>query len=228
ELDPELDNRGRQLREARRERDADPVGLGARLAQRERAPPRAAADEPGGERDLADEAVAPFRPSERGLEERAERAAEGQLVADRLGELERLRELGRWAATAHPRGRPASRQAPGAPAVRPQAFGDGATREPGKLSEPAHPERLQLLVALPLERQQRQRQRREEAPHLLVADDEQLPGSRDGGRRERGEAAPRSADPCVPRRADRGERPPQRRLEPAVEPLDAARLEVGD
>ena len=68
-------------------------------------------------------------------------------------------------------GRPTSRQAPGAPAVRPQTFGDGATREPGKLSKPANSERFELFVALPFERQQCQRQRREEAPDVFVAHD---------------------------------------------------------
>ena len=162
ELEPELEDGSRQLREPRRERDADAVGLGARLAQGQRPPPRAAADEPRRERDLAHEAVAALGSRERRLDERAERAAQRQLVPDRLRELERLRELRRRAAAAHACGRAASRQAPGAPAVRPQSFGDGATREPGKLSKPAHSERFELVVTLPLERQQRQRQRCEE------------------------------------------------------------------
>src|SRR4029077_18195077 len=130
-----------------------------------------------GERDLADEAVAPFRPCERGLDERAERAPERQLVAARLGGLERLDELGMWAAPAHARCRSASRQAPGAPAVRPQSFSNGATREPGKLSKLSHAERFELFVALPLEWQQGERQRREEAADLFVAHDEQLAGT---------------------------------------------------
>ena len=228
ELEPELEHGSRQLGEPRCERDADAVGVGARLAQRQRPPPGAAADELRRERDLADEAVAPLGPCERRLDERAERAAQRQLVADRLGELERLRELGRRAAAAHARGRSASRQAPGAPAVRPQSFGDGATREPGKLSKLSHSERFELVVALPLERQQRERQRCEELPHLVVADDEQLPGLRDRGGRERGEPPACRADARIPVRADRGERALQRRVEAAVQPLDPARLEVRD
>jgi len=77
------------------------------------------------------------------------------------------------APAAHARGRPTSRQAPGTPAVRPQTFGDGATREPGKLSDFANSERFELFVALPLERQQAERQRSEETPDLVVAHDEQ-------------------------------------------------------
>ena len=39
------------------------------------------------------------------------------------------------------------RQAPGAPAVRPQSFGDGTTREPGKLSDRSYSELLELVRA---------------------------------------------------------------------------------
>src|SRR5207302_8925720 len=101
---------------------------------------------PGGERDLADEAVAALRPRQDRLDQHPECTAERQLVPDRLRKLERLGKLGRRSATAHPRGRPASRQAPGAPAVRPQSSGDRASREPGKLSKPANSERFELLV----------------------------------------------------------------------------------
>src|SRR5947209_6318396 len=144
--------------------------------------------------------VAPFRPRKRGFDDRPERAAQRQLVADRFRKLERLDELSRWAATAHTRGRPTSRQAPGAPAVRPQAFGDGASREPGKLSEPADSECFQFGAALPFERQQRERQRREEVADLLVAHDEDLAAARDGRRCERGEASAGDADTCIPLR----------------------------
>src|SRR3954454_595955 len=112
--------------------------------------PPAASPSPGrhevrGERDLANEAVAPLGTPEDRLHERTERAAQRQLVADRFGELEGLHELRRWAAAAHACGRAASRQAPGAPAVRPQSFGDGTTREPGKLAEPPHTECGELV-----------------------------------------------------------------------------------
>ena len=153
-------------------RSASALGSRSVSVRRQEPPPT----RPCGECDLADEAVATLGPRQRRLDERAECAPERELVSDRLGELERLRKLGRWAATAHARGRSASRQAPGAPAVRPQSFGDGATREPGKLSELSNSERFELFVALPFERQQAERQRREEAPDLFVAHDEQLPG----------------------------------------------------
>ena len=111
-------------------------------------------------------------PREHRFDKCAEYTPQRELVADRLWKLERLRELGGWTAAAHARGRSASRQAPGAPAVRPQSFGHGATREPSKLSKLSNSERFELFVALLLERQQAQRQRSEEAPDLLVAYDE--------------------------------------------------------
>src|SRR4029077_2668732 len=78
-------------------------------------------------------------------------------------------------------------QAPGAPSVRPQPFGDGTAREPGKLSDRAYPPLLELLVALPLERQARQPQRAREGSCAVVGDDQRLPGPRDVRRCERGE-----------------------------------------
>src|SRR5262249_5282877 len=150
------------------ERDPDPVGIPARLAQGQRPSPRTAGLEPGCERDLADEAVAPLGSCERGLDEPCECSSQRQLVADRLRELERGGDEGGWATAAHPRGHPTSRQAPGAPAVRPQTFGDGASREPGKLPQLANSERFELFVATTLERQERERQRREELRELLV------------------------------------------------------------
>src|SRR5262249_517438 len=130
------------------------------------------------------------------------------------------------AATAHARGRPTSRQAPGTPAVRPQTFGNGASREPGKLTELANPKCFELCGALPLERQQAERQGSEEVPNLLGADDEQLAAARNGGSGEGGEAAAGDADAGVPLRADGPERAAQRGVETPVEPLDPARLEV--
>src|SRR5205823_3175131 len=60
----------------------------------------------------------------------------------------------------------------------------------------------------------------------LVGDDEDLPGTRDTRRGERGEPACGSAGAHVPGRADGGERPLERALEPTVEPLDSGSLEV--
>ena len=142
-------------------------------------------------------------------------------------ELEPLGDLGRR------RPRPdacvalAPRQAPGAPAVRPQSFGDGAARQPGKLSD------LLARRAAPsssrrssLERQQRQRQRREE---LAACGRRRRPAPAPAGRRrggERGEPPVGRAGARVPRGADRRERALERRRDAAVEPLDAARVEV--
>src|SRR5204863_6853228 len=133
----------RQLGEAWRERDTDPLGVATRLAQGQRPPPRAAGLQPGREGDLADEPIAPLGPCERGFDESRQCTPQRQLVADRFRELERGGDDGGRAATAHARGRPTSRQAPGAPAVRPQTFGDGATRKPGKLPQLAYSERLE-------------------------------------------------------------------------------------
>src|SRR5262249_1147368 len=154
----------------------------------QRPAPRAAALEPGRERNLADEAIAPLGPCESGVDEPRQRTPQRELVADRLRELERGGD-GCGRATAAPaRGRPPSPQAPGAPGVRPQTFGHGATRQPGKLPQLANPERLELLVAAALEREERERQRREELRQLLVGDDDRLPRPRDRSCGERGEA----------------------------------------
>ena len=157
-------------------------------------------DEPGRERDLADEAVAPLGPCERGVDERTERAAQCQLVADRLGELERLRNSAggrrpRTRAAAPPLARPQAR--------RPSGPNRSATAPPGSpASCPSFaPERFQLVVALPLERQQRERQRREEPPHLLVARRRAAARPRDGRSCERGEAPAGGADARVPLRS---------------------------
>src|SRR5205085_3218819 len=115
-----------------------------------------------------------------------------------------------------------------APAVRPQSSGDGAAWKPGKLPEPADSECLQLCAALPLERQQRERQRCEEVPDLVVAHDEELPATCDGGGCERGEPAAGGADAGIPVLPDGAERPSERGIEPSVQPLHPARLEVGD
>ncbi len=62
----------------------------------------------------------------------------------------------------------------------------------------------------------------------LVGDDDRLPGLRDRRCCERGESSSGRADACVPLRADRRERAPERGLETAVQPLDSAGLEVRD
>src|SRR5205814_7056157 len=123
------------------------------------------------------------------VEQHAERAPQRQLVRDRIRELQTLDELARRAAAPNAPPLAAPRQAPGAPAVRPQSFGDGAARKPGKLTQPPNSKLLQLLLRLLLEREQVDGQRREELARLLVRDDEQLPRLRDRRRRERGELA---------------------------------------
>jgi hypothetical protein len=61
ELEPQLDNRRRQLGELRRKRRAEPRRVGGRLAERHRPAPRGAADEPRPERDLPRRPPGAFR-----------------------------------------------------------------------------------------------------------------------------------------------------------------------
>ena len=205
--------------------------LGSRSV--ERAPPRAAADEPcrrarpcgrSGSRAPAGRAAVS---SER---RRARAAASARCRPPRGTRATPTSSAG----GRRPRTRAAaaaSRQAPGAPAVRPQPFGNGATREPGKLSELSNSE------LLPAPRSARrssgssvERQRREELSACARrATTSTCPGRATRGRGERGEPAlgrARRARPSAAPTAASARL--QRRLEPAVEPLDTARLEVGD
>src|SRR5207244_9816664 len=124
------------------------------------------------------------------------------------------------------RGRPTPRQAPGVPAVRPQTFGDGTARQPGKLAEPSNSQLAQLPRAPALEREQLERKRPEELAPALVRDDERLTRPRDARGGERSEPALRRPDPRLPARPDRGERPLERLLEPSVAALAPPRLDV--
>src|SRR6266702_2243197 len=64
--------------------------------------------------------------------------AEGELVGERLRKLEPLGDF-RWRLAGLDLRRVlAPRQAPGAPAVRPQSFGNGSARQPGKLADLRH------------------------------------------------------------------------------------------
>ena len=65
---------------------------------------------------------------EEALDENRERAPQRELVPNRLGKLERLDELSRGPSSPHAPAVSSSRQAPGAPPVRPQSFGYGAAR----------------------------------------------------------------------------------------------------
>src|SRR6478735_8727089 len=174
QLEPECEHRCGELRELRPERRPQYPPLRARLAQRHRPPPRASADEPRRERDLADLPPTALGAREDPVEQCRQRPPEGQLVADRLRELEPLGDLRRRPASAYLRRVFTPRQAVGAPAVRPQSFGNGGTRQPGKLSDLLHPELLELLAPPLFERKQCQRERREELLRLLVGDDEGL------------------------------------------------------
>ena len=203
---------------------AQPVAIGGGVAKRHRPPPRAAADEAPGKRELAQGPATAFRPGEQPVDEHAERAPQRQLVADRFREVEPLDELRRGTAPAHASLRAASRQPPGAPAVRPQSFGDGATRQPGKLSEPLDPELLQLVAAARARARSRSSgSGARKSCVSLVGDDQRLARARDVRRREGGELprrlpTARASQPAPTAASARL----QRRLDAAVEPLDAA------
>src|SRR5205807_6228479 len=158
-------------------------------------------------------------------------APKGELVVDRLRELDRLDDLGGRPPPTRAHGRPTSRQAPGAPAVRPQTFGHGSARQPGKLTESSHSKLTQLAGSLSLERKELERQRAEELGSPLVRYDERLTRPRDARGSKGGEAPLGGAGPRLPARADGGqgalERPPQPAAEPpdpAGRGVDAARL----
>src|SRR5581483_6973658 len=162
QLDPQGEHRCGKLRELRPERRPQSFPLRARLAQRHRAPPRAAADEPREERDLADLPPAALGAGEDPVEQCRQGPPESELVRERLRELQPVGDLRRRPPGRDLRRVVVPRQAPGAPAVRPQSFGNGSARQPGKLSDLLHPEALELLAPLVLERQEGQRERREE------------------------------------------------------------------
>ena len=69
-----------------------------------------------------------LRTRKQAVEQHPEPSPERQLVADRLRELERLVQGDCRPSRRHPPVLPSPRQAPGAPAVRPQSFGNGGTR----------------------------------------------------------------------------------------------------
>ena len=85
---------------------------------------------------------------------------------------------------------------------------------------------MQFRAAARLHRHELERQRREEISQPLVGDDQDLPGARDVRCGQSCEPALRCARTWIPGSTDGGERAPQRRLEPAVQPLDPTRLEV--
>src|SRR5581483_4951121 len=94
QLDAEREDGRRELCELRPERRPENSPLRRRLAQRQRAPPRATADEPRRERDLADRSPAALGAGEDPVEQCVQGAPERELVSDRLRELQPLRDLG--------------------------------------------------------------------------------------------------------------------------------------
>ena len=226
ELELQLQHGRGQFGELRPERQPQPVALRSRVAKRDDPPPRASTHEPRGERELPHRPSSALRPCEQPVEENSERPSQRQLVRDRFREFERLLELARRLPPPHAAVLASSRQAPGAAAVRPQTFGHCGARQPGKLTNPLDPELLELLTTLVVDGEQRERKRCEELARPLVRDNEHLACPRDVRRRERRESPPGRPDPRVPGGADRGERPLQRRLEPAVEPLHSSCFEI--
>ncbi len=71
-LEPELEDRRRELLELWPEREAQTCKLRRGVAQGHRAPPRAAVDEPDGHRDLSKRPTGSFGAGEQAFEKRAE------------------------------------------------------------------------------------------------------------------------------------------------------------
>src|SRR5260221_9691394 len=116
QLQAQGENRCGELCELRPECRPQCPPLHARLAERQRSTPRAPADQSRRQRDLADLSPAALGTREDPVEQCRERPPEGQLVADRLGKLQPLRDLcGRPPGT-HPTSVFTPRQAPGVPA----------------------------------------------------------------------------------------------------------------
>ncbi len=137
------------------------VVLGGRIAERRRPAPRSAADEPGRERDLADEASSPLWPGQHLLEQRTERTAQGELVSDGLGKGKRLDDFRRLPAAADAPLRAAASETVRAAPVRAQPLGDGGVGERREPADGAYAEVLQLLTAAGLKGKKGERMRRE-------------------------------------------------------------------
>src|SRR6476646_5132395 len=117
-----------QLSQLRAECDAEPIAVRRRATQRDRSPPRSPAYQLRRQRELAHRSVAALGPSEKPVEQGAQRPPKRQLVRDRLRKLARLRKVVRRLSRADLATLLSSRQAPGPPAVRPQSFGHGGAR----------------------------------------------------------------------------------------------------
>src|SRR5213078_1059162 len=90
----------------------------------QRPPPRAAADEPGRQRELADESPRTLGTSEDLLDEGAKRPSECELVRDRFREGQPLHDLPGRPATADPGPLASVRLLPGSVAARAETLGD--------------------------------------------------------------------------------------------------------
>ena len=141
------------------------------------------------------------------------------------GKAQRLDELRGGLAPTHSRCTAALGEPPCIPSLHSQTLRDCAAGQLRQLAERSEPETLELRIAVRCHRKQRERQRLEERLFLLGGDEKNLTGTRDARGCERGEAPAGSADARIPRRADRRERALERRLNTAVQALDALRLE---
>jgi hypothetical protein len=112
--------------------------------------------------------------------------------------------------------------------LRPSAPSLSATAPPWKpreLPDLAETEAFELRIALFRQREEREGQRVEERLFLLLRDEQDLTGSSHARRSESRETTRSRADARIPARADRIERPLERRSHAPVQPLDATRLE---
>ena len=228
ELDPQLEHRRRQLGELRPERDrgagrARPAGSRSVSVRRHEPPPTSRAESA---------TLRTNRPARSGRASdrstsvpSARRSVSSFPTASGNSSASTISAGGR-----RPRTRPLAapaRELPRPPALRPEPLGDGAAGKRRELAEPAHAELLAARACGRLgERQQLERERREEAAPRSSSTTSACPGRATfaaASAANRRSAAPARGSQAEP---DRCERPLERRLQAAVEALDAPRLEV--
>ena len=135
---------------AERKRPRSPVASRSVTVRRHEPPPTSLAESASFRNGRA----GPLGPCEQPVEQRAERAAQGELVRDRLGEGERLDQLCRGRSPAHAAALPAAGKAPRPLPLLTQPLGHRAARQGGERAEGADAETLELGVPPLLERQE--------------------------------------------------------------------------
>ena len=221
ERDP-LDGAG-QLDQLRHQRIAQPPRLGGRIAQRDRPPPRAAVAQPRGQRQRSHRPRAAARAAQQPLDQHRHRLAQRHLVADRLGEPDRLAQrLGRRP-RADVRLVLAARQPPRRDPASAEAVGDGGQRQRRQLARRADAQRDHLVRRHRLQAEPVDGQPGEELRRARLADQQRPTGPRPAGGDAGGEAAGGRAHPAAAgqRLRHRLQQPPR----PAVQSHEAVARE---